>query len=79
MQISEIIYFFLILHLILGKVSKLLVEKTSTSEVVSQKPLGGGGGGGVAPLSALGVKDGATFYEDAKNLQLFCYQRCHCK
>ena len=38
--------FFLILHLISGKVTKLLVEKLSTSEVISQKPHGGGGGGG---------------------------------
>ena len=36
-------YFFLILHLILGKVTKFLVEKLSTSEVISQKPHGGGG------------------------------------
>ena len=32
------IYFFLNLHLILGKVTKFLVEKLSTSEVISQKP-----------------------------------------
>ena len=31
------IYFFLILHLILGKAAKFLVEKLSTSEVISQK------------------------------------------
>ena len=31
-------YFFLILHLISGKVTKFLVEKLSTSEVISQKP-----------------------------------------
>ena len=31
-------YFFLILHLILGKAAKFLVEKLSTSEVISQKP-----------------------------------------
>ena len=36
------LYFFLILHLILGKVTKFLVEKLSTSEVISQKPPGGG-------------------------------------
>ena len=35
-------YFFLILHLILGKVTKFLVKKLSTSEVISQKPQGGG-------------------------------------
>ena len=35
-------YFFLIVHLILGKVTKFLVEKLSTSEVISQKPHGGG-------------------------------------
>ena len=38
------IYIFLILHLILGKAAKFLVEKLSTSEVISQKPHGGGGG-----------------------------------
>ena len=39
----EKIYFFLILHLILDKAAKFLVEKLSTSEVISQKPHGGGG------------------------------------
>ena len=34
------IIFFLILHLILGKGTKFLVEKLSTSEVISQKPHG---------------------------------------
>ena len=34
-------YFFLILHLILGKVTKFLVEKLSTSEFISQKHHGG--------------------------------------
>ena len=34
-------YFFLILHLILRKAAKYLVEKLSTSEVISQKPHGG--------------------------------------
>ena len=37
------IYIFLILHLILDKAAKFLVEKRSTSEVISQKPHGGGG------------------------------------
>ena len=37
-------YFFLILHLILGKAEKFVVEKLSTSDVISQKPHGGGGG-----------------------------------
>ena len=36
--------FFLILHLILGKVRKFLMEKLSTSEVIGQKPHWGGGG-----------------------------------
>ena len=36
-------YFFLILHLILRKAAKFLVEKLSTSEVISQKPHEGGG------------------------------------
>ena len=40
-QISKKIYFFLILHLILGKFTKFLVEKLSTSEVINQKPHGG--------------------------------------
>ena len=35
-------YFFLILHLIVENVTKFLVEKLSTSEVISQKPRGGG-------------------------------------
>ena len=35
-------YFFLILHLILGKITKFLVEKLSTSEVVGQNVTGGG-------------------------------------
>ena len=39
-QISEKNYFLLILHLILGKAAKFLVEKLSTSEVISQKPHG---------------------------------------
>ena len=38
-----------ILHLILGKVTKFLVEKLSTSEVISQKPHGGRGWGGKQP------------------------------
>ena len=39
--ISKKFYFFLILYLILGKVTKFVVEKLSTSEVISQKPHGG--------------------------------------
>ena len=38
------INFFLILYLILGKVTKFLVEKLSTSEVINQKPPGWRGG-----------------------------------
>ena len=34
-------YLFLVLHLILGKAAIFLVEKLSTSEVISQKPHGG--------------------------------------
>ena len=41
-QISKKFYFLLILHYILGKVTKFRVEKLSTSEIISQKPLGGG-------------------------------------
>ena len=40
----EKFYFVLILHLILGKVTKFLVEKLFTSEVISQKPHWAGGG-----------------------------------
>ena len=40
-QISKKLYLFLILHLTLGKVTKFLMEKLSTSEVISQKPHGG--------------------------------------
>ena len=49
----EKVYFFLILHLILGKVTNFLAEKLSTSEVISQKPQGEGG---KHPLSAFRVK-----------------------
>ena len=41
MQVSKLFYFVLILHLILEKVTKVIVEKLSTSEVISQKPLRG--------------------------------------
>ena len=37
-EISKNFYVFLILHLILGKVTKFIAEKPSTSEVISQKP-----------------------------------------
>ena len=51
-----IFYFVLILHLILGKVTKFLVEKLSTSEVMSRKPQGRGGGGvGKHPSVPLGL------------------------
>ena len=53
-EILKKIYFFLILHLILGKVTKFPVEKLSTSEVISQKPHGGGGGN--TPAVLLGLK-----------------------
>ena len=36
-------FIFLVLHLILGKFTKFIVEKLSTSEVTSQKPHGGRG------------------------------------
>ena len=57
----DFLYFVLILHLILGKVTKFLVKKLSTSDVISQKTSQGwktpsslpvlGGGGGVNPSS----------------------------
>ena len=40
-KFRKIFYVFLILHLILGNVTKFLVEKPSTSEIISQKPHGG--------------------------------------
>ena len=41
----EFFYFVLILYLILRNVTKFLVERFFTLEVISQKPHGGGGGG----------------------------------
>ena len=48
--ISKNVYFVLFLHLILGKVTKFLAEKLSTSEVISQKFHGGGGGWKTPPV-----------------------------
>ena len=42
----EVFYFVLILYLILRKVTKFLVERLFTLEVISQKPHGGSGEGG---------------------------------
>ena len=56
---------FLILHLILGKVAKFVVEKLSTSEVISQKPHGGGGKHPPPPV-LLGLKDHATIIMGSK-------------
>ena len=50
MQIPKIFYSALFLCLISRKVTKFLVEKLSTSEVISQQPHGGGGGGRTPPL-----------------------------
>ena len=44
MQMSKMFYFVLILHLILGKVTKFLADMLSISKVISQNPHGGGGG-----------------------------------
>ena len=54
----EFFYFFLILHLILGKVTKFLLQKLSTSEVIYQpENLMGEGGWGKHPhASAFRVK-----------------------
>ena len=41
-KFQKIFYFFVILHLILGKVTTFLGEKLSTPEAISQKPHGGG-------------------------------------
>ena len=47
----EIFCFVLILYLILRKVTKFLVDRLFTLEVISQKPHGGGGrGGGVGGM-----------------------------
>ena len=56
----EKIYFFLILHLILDKAAKILVEKLSTSEVISQKPHGGW----KTPPSAFRVKSMILWVSD---------------
>ena len=52
-------HFVLILHLILGKVTKFLVEKLSMSEVISQKPQGGW----KHPPPPLGLKIKSRFHE----------------
>ena len=56
-QISKIFYFVLILFLISWKVTRFLVEKLSTSEVISQKPHGGW----KTPPSAFRVKFRASW------------------
>ena len=56
----EKFYIFLILYLILGKAVIFLVEKLSTSDVISQKPHGGGGGGEHPPV-LLGLKINEDF------------------
>ena len=48
----------LILHLILGKVTRFLLEKLSTSEVISKKPHPGGGDG--TPPVPLGLKSAVS-------------------
>ena len=50
--ISKIVHSVLILHLILGQVTKFLAEKLSTSEVISKTPHGREGGGGVENTSS---------------------------
>ena len=59
------------MHLILGKAAKFLVEKVTTSEVISQKPHGGG---------AFRVKATAILMKKSiskKDMQLYFYlQRC---
>ena len=57
MQISKIFYFFLFVTLISVKVTKFLVEKISTSQLISKKPHGGGWGDGKHPPSAFRVND----------------------
>ena len=48
---SKFLNFALIIHLISGKVTKFLLEKFPTSEVISQKPHEGGAGGGRGNIS----------------------------
>ena len=69
MQISKIFYFVLILHLILGKVTKFQVEKLSTSEVISERPHGGCGWN-PPPPSAFRV---CQFYDFKKPFIIFHY------
>ena len=68
---------FLILHLILGKVTKFLVKKLSTSEVICQKPHGGMEN----TPRAFRVKGSKFDYDQIKeenvirssNFQIFCF------
>ena len=60
-DVIKILNIGLILHLILGEVTKFLVERFSTSEVMSQKPHRGGGGGGAEHPSAFGVNKAALW------------------
>ena len=55
-QISKNFYFVLILHLVLGKVTKFPMEKLSTSEVISQNTLRGEGVENIPPPVPLGLK-----------------------
>ena len=70
----EIFYFILILHLILGKVTKFPVEQLSTSEVISQKPHKTP----PPPPShvPLGLNPEIDIAKSLKNIDQFTY-RCH--
>ena len=63
----ENILFFLILHLILGKVRKFLVENLSTSEVIIQKSHRGGKHPPPPPPSAFRVKVAHKITKQASN------------
>ena len=52
----EHFYFVLILHLILGKVTKFLVENSLLQTLSAKNLTGGGGGGGKHPPVPLGLR-----------------------
>ena len=71
-------YFSLILHLILGKAAKFLVEKLSTSEVISQKTSRGGVENTPPPPSAFRVNSRAKLISNANSEDCPLFQNYIC-
>ena len=65
--------FFLILHLILGKVTKFLVEKLSTSEVISQKPHRGGGVENTPSAFRVKIRSKCTIFDNPVSTLLMLF------